>query len=188
MLCLVSLFNWNYTLWKLQDTKLPWKFWHKFSVISKLQPVYYTVNNIRYQRLHSKHTSHIVKAVYLSDLFACVMCIPVEELAADFPCGERPPSRECPNDTVCRKGQAWKGPNYGITNFDNILFAILTVFQCITMEGWTDILYHVSTMDITRPFHFLGFNVCTTLRLEMFDAVCCAWLTLEICRGTDCLY
>uniref|UniRef100_A0A8I5UBP1 Voltage-dependent N-type calcium channel subunit alpha-1B n=1 Tax=Pongo abelii TaxID=9601 RepID=A0A8I5UBP1_PONAB len=36
------------------------------------------------------------------------------------------------------------GPNFGITNFDNILFAILTVFQCITMEGWTDILYNVS--------------------------------------------
>ncbi|OXB80679.1 UNVERIFIED_CONTAM: hypothetical protein H355_005608, partial [Colinus virginianus] len=36
------------------------------------------------------------------------------------------------------------GPNYGITNFDNILFAVLTVFQCITMEGWTDILYNTN--------------------------------------------
>ncbi|TSK72080.1 Voltage-dependent N-type calcium channel subunit alpha-1B [Bagarius yarrelli] len=67
-----------------------------------------------------------------------------EELAADYPCGLESPSRLCPNGTECKKGSAWKGPNYGITNFDNILFAILTVFQCITMEGWTDILYHTN--------------------------------------------
>lgn len=30
--------------------------------------------------------------------------------------------------------------NYGITHFDNIFSAILTVFQCITMEGWTHIM------------------------------------------------
>uniref|UniRef100_A0AAR2JIG3 Voltage-dependent N-type calcium channel subunit alpha n=1 Tax=Pygocentrus nattereri TaxID=42514 RepID=A0AAR2JIG3_PYGNA len=65
------------------------------------------------------------------------------EQAADYPCGTEPPSRLCPNGTVCR--EYWKGPNFGITNFDNILFAVLTVFQCITMEGWTDILY--STND-----------------------------------------
>ncbi|CAL8250238.1 unnamed protein product [Boreogadus saida] len=62
------------------------------------------------------------------------------ELAADFPCGMEPPARTCPNGTVCR--EYWIGPNYGITNFDNILFAVLTVFQCITMEGWVDILYN----------------------------------------------
>uniref|UniRef100_A0A8C2SMA6 Voltage-dependent N-type calcium channel subunit alpha-1B n=1 Tax=Capra hircus TaxID=9925 RepID=A0A8C2SMA6_CAPHI len=45
-------------------------------------------------------------------------------------------------DTECR--EYWAGPNFGITNFDNILFAILTVFQCITMEGWTDILYNTN--------------------------------------------
>uniref|UniRef100_A0AAQ4PYX8 Voltage-dependent L-type calcium channel subunit alpha n=1 Tax=Gasterosteus aculeatus aculeatus TaxID=481459 RepID=A0AAQ4PYX8_GASAC len=43
------------------------------------------------------------------------------------------------NGTVCRVG--WEGPNDGITNFDNFAFAMLTVFQCITMEGWTDVLY-----------------------------------------------
>ncbi|KAG5324513.1 CAC1A protein, partial [Acromyrmex heyeri] len=35
----------------------------------------------------------------------------------------------------------WDGPNSGITSFDNIGFAMLTVFQCITMEGWTSVLY-----------------------------------------------
>uniref|UniRef100_A0A8C2IMI8 Voltage-dependent N-type calcium channel subunit alpha-1B n=1 Tax=Cyprinus carpio TaxID=7962 RepID=A0A8C2IMI8_CYPCA len=52
------------------------------------------------------------------------------------------PKQICPNGTICR--EYWTGPNFGITNFDNILFAILTVFQCITMEGWTDVLYHAN--------------------------------------------
>lgn len=64
------------------------------------------------------------------------------EKTADWPCGLEPPARTCPNGTECR--EYWTGPNFGITNFDNILFAVLTVFQCITMEGWVDILYSVS--------------------------------------------
>ncbi|XP_073496396.1 voltage-dependent N-type calcium channel subunit alpha-1B isoform X5 [Phyllobates terribilis] len=65
------------------------------------------------------------------------------ETVADFPCGEELPAKICDNKTSeCRL--YWKGPNFGITNFDNILFAVLTVFQCITMEGWTDILYNTN--------------------------------------------
>uniref|UniRef100_T1GVR3 Voltage-dependent L-type calcium channel subunit alpha n=1 Tax=Megaselia scalaris TaxID=36166 RepID=T1GVR3_MEGSC len=37
----------------------------------------------------------------------------------------------------------WEGPNFGITNFDNFGLSMLTVFQCITLEGWTDVLYDV---------------------------------------------
>uniref|UniRef100_A0A665U6U6 Voltage-dependent L-type calcium channel subunit alpha n=1 Tax=Echeneis naucrates TaxID=173247 RepID=A0A665U6U6_ECHNA len=55
------------------------------------------------------------------------------------PCVASGHGRHCLNGTVCREG--WQGPNNGITNFDNFLFAMLTVFQCITMEGWTDVLY-----------------------------------------------
>ncbi|XP_044066315.1 voltage-dependent L-type calcium channel subunit alpha-1D isoform X1 [Siniperca chuatsi] len=56
------------------------------------------------------------------------------------PCAVSGHGRHCLlNGTVCREG--WQGPNNGITNFDNFLFAMLTVFQCITMEGWTDVLY-----------------------------------------------
>lgn len=39
--------------------------------------------------------------------------------------------------------EKWIGPNFGITSFDNIFFSMLTVFQCITMEGWTSVLYWV---------------------------------------------
>ncbi|XP_038143533.1 voltage-dependent P/Q-type calcium channel subunit alpha-1A-like [Cyprinodon tularosa] len=64
---------------------------------------------------------------------------PGAERVVDWPCGSELPARTCPNGTVCQ--EYWTGPNFGITNFDNILFAVLTVFQCITMEGWVDILY-----------------------------------------------
>ncbi|XP_048651295.1 voltage-dependent P/Q-type calcium channel subunit alpha-1A, partial [Marmota marmota marmota] len=70
------------------------------------------------------------------------------------PCGTEEPARTCPNGTKCQP--YWEGPNNGITQFDNILFAVLTVFQCITMEGWTDLLYNVSdtgTVDVDHQGH-----------------------------------
>ncbi|XP_063303735.1 voltage-dependent L-type calcium channel subunit alpha-1C isoform X5 [Pelobates fuscus] len=64
--------------------------------------------------------------------------IPAEDEPS--PCAlESNNGRHCPNETLCRSG--WDGPKHGITNFDNFAFAMLTVFQCITMEGWTDVLY-----------------------------------------------
>ena len=44
----------------------------------------------------------------------------------------------CPAGQMCLKGE---NPNYGITHFDNIVHAWLTIFQCITLEGWTPIMY-----------------------------------------------
>nr|XP_033960159.1 voltage-dependent R-type calcium channel subunit alpha-1E-like isoform X1 [Pseudochaenichthys georgianus] len=55
-----------------------------------------------------------------------------------FACGVR----KCPEGYDC--SDTWIGPNDGITQFDNILFAVLTVFQCITMEGWTAVLYNTN--------------------------------------------
>lgn len=56
------------------------------------------------------------------------------------PCGDG--GFECPPPKVC--ALYWEGPNFGITNFDNFGLSMLTVFQCITLEGWTDVLYDVS--------------------------------------------
>lgn len=44
-------------------------------------------------------------------------------------------------DMVCSLD--WAGPNKGITNFDNFGLSMLTVFQCITLEGWTDVMYSI---------------------------------------------
>ncbi|XP_055675825.1 voltage-dependent L-type calcium channel subunit alpha-1S isoform X6 [Falco peregrinus] len=59
------------------------------------------------------------------------------------PCTSSGHGRHCTiNGTECRSG--WPGPNNGITHFDNFGFAMLTVYQCITMEGWTEVLYWVN--------------------------------------------
>lgn len=61
------------------------------------------------------------------------------------PCAFAGHGRQCViNGSECRG--RWDGPNGGITNFDNFFFAMLTVFQCITMEGWTDVLYWVKNL------------------------------------------
>ncbi|XP_048579316.1 muscle calcium channel subunit alpha-1 isoform X2 [Nematostella vectensis] len=61
------------------------------------------------------------------------------------PCSTESEGYSCSNagpGQVCLK--KWEGPNYGITNFDNIGLACLTVFQCITLEGWTDVMYSIN--------------------------------------------
>ncbi len=46
--------------------------------------------------------------------------------------------RQCSGGLVC---VAQGNPFFGFISFDHILWAWLTIFQCITMEGWTDIQY-----------------------------------------------
>ncbi|KAK0065729.1 voltage-dependent non-L-type calcium channel alpha-1 subunit isoform A [Biomphalaria pfeifferi] len=58
------------------------------------------------------------------------------------------------NISNCSAG--WEGPNNGITNFDNIGFAMLTVFQCITKEGWTDVMYYANDA-LGSSYNFLYF-------------------------------
>ncbi|XP_073541121.1 voltage-dependent L-type calcium channel subunit alpha-1S [Phyllobates terribilis] len=59
------------------------------------------------------------------------------------PCSITGQGRQCSiNGSECRGW--WPGPNNGITHFDNFGFAMLTVYQCITMEGWTEVLYWVN--------------------------------------------
>nr|XP_035114245.2 voltage-dependent L-type calcium channel subunit alpha-1C isoform X26 [Callithrix jacchus] len=91
----------------------------------------------------------IIYAIIGLELFMGKMhktCYNQEGIAAEddpSPCAlETGHGRQCQNGTVCRPG--WDGPKHGITNFDNFAFAMLTVFQCITMEGWTDVLYWVN--------------------------------------------
>uniref|UniRef100_A0A3B5AMB8 Voltage-dependent L-type calcium channel subunit alpha n=1 Tax=Stegastes partitus TaxID=144197 RepID=A0A3B5AMB8_9TELE len=87
----------------------------------------------------------IIYAIIGLELFMGKMhktCFIAEEKPA--PCApDGAYGRHCTqNGTQCKVG--WEGPNDGITNFDNFAFAMLTVFQCITMEGWTDVLYWVN--------------------------------------------
>ena len=47
-----------------------------------------------------------------------------------------------------------QGPNFGITNFDNFVLAMLTTFQCVTLEGWVDVLYWVGAEILPRYLTF----------------------------------
>ncbi|XP_047124388.1 voltage-dependent R-type calcium channel subunit alpha-1E isoform X2 [Hydra vulgaris] len=56
--------------------------------------------------------------------------------------------RQCLSNQTCFRSYN-AGVNFGITSFDNIFLSMLTVFQCITLEGWADIMYYtLDAMDL----------------------------------------
>lgn len=84
----------------------------------------------------------------LPDVISSGIYVVDEIMEEPVPCGQS--GFNCSklgSQFYCSK-QFWEGPNYGITNFDNFGLAMLTVFQCITLEGWTEVLYNVRL-----PFH-----------------------------------
>ncbi|BES91322.1 Voltage gated calcium channel Hypothetical protein domain [Nesidiocoris tenuis] len=92
----------------------------------------------------------IIYAIIGLELFSgslhktCYHNITGEEMEGAHPCSEPEGGGfDCRTigPYVCLDG--WEGPNFGITNFDNFGLAMLTVFQCITLEGWTDVLYNI---------------------------------------------
>lgn len=58
-------------------------------------------------------------------------------------CEELDDSGRCIQPVFCNETAEWAGPNFGITNFDNFGLAFLTVFQCVSLEGWSDVMYWV---------------------------------------------
>jgi len=81
----------------------------------------------------------------------------------------------CSPDAYCKKGVT--SPNNGITSFDNIGVAMLTVFQCLTLEGWTDIWY--ATNDAMGP----GFPWIYFVSLVVFGAYFILNLVLGVLEG-----
>jgi len=57
---------------------------------------------------------------------------------SDYLCGG---SFSCPEGYFC--GKQNENPNYGVTNFDNMNYALLAVFQSVTLEGWSIIMSDV---------------------------------------------
>ncbi|KAI9520109.1 hypothetical protein NQZ68_021828 [Dissostichus eleginoides] len=83
--------------------------------------------------------SYFQEASTISDIYI----IATVENEKPSPCAQAGNGRRCTiNGTECRAG--WPGPNQGITHFDNLGFSMLTVYQCITTQGWTDVLYWVN--------------------------------------------
>jgi len=65
-------------------------------------------------------------------------------IGQQHPCGKGFPCN-AEEDEVCQED--WIGLNDGITTFDNFGLAMLTVFQCITLEGWTTVMYMINDAE-----------------------------------------
>lgn len=74
--------------------------------------------------------------------------------ANGFNCSEHDSDYVC-TEFVPGRNNTWEGPNSGITNFDNFGLSMLTVFQCITLEGWTDVLYNVRNLSFSRKLNLV---------------------------------
>jgi len=58
--------------------------------------------------------------------------------------GGKEGGRACPaGGWECKDGRevGRVGPNGGWTSFDNVWVSLLTIFQCMTREGWSDVMY-----------------------------------------------
>ena len=58
-------------------------------------------------------------------------------------------SVDCKPGFFC--GKTNENPNFGVTNFDNILYSLLVVFQSVTLEGWSVIM-----VDVQKVFNILS--------------------------------
>jgi hypothetical protein len=74
------------------------------------------------------------------------------------------------------------GSNFGIATFDNMILGFVTVFQMVTLEGWSDIMYNL--IDASVPAiaviyctlvvvigSFFLLNVVLAVIMESFEAV-----------------
>lgn len=80
----------------------------------------------------------------------------------------------CPSDYYC--GKRTLNPNFDTTNFDNIFWALLNVFQCITLEGWSEIMvmyqkvYSPFTIFFFVPMVFIGAFFLLNLTLAVIQS------------------
>lgn len=89
----------------------------------------------------------------------------------EYICGAR---NQCPEGYFCGKQNA--NPNFGVTNFDNLMFSLLVVFQCITLEGWSDIMvdfqksYSNLSFILFLPIVFIGAFFLVNLTLAVINS------------------
>ena len=62
----------------------------------------------------------------------------------------------------------WLGPEDGIVSFDNIFLASLTVFTCITLEGWTDVMYLVEDATGNRLV-YMKYCILYLLKVGLYE-------------------
>ncbi|XP_062419469.1 voltage-dependent T-type calcium channel subunit alpha-1I-like [Pungitius pungitius] len=78
---------------------------------------------------------------------------------------------------VCRPGA--QNPNNGATNFDNIAYAWISIFQVVTLEGWSNIMFYVMNVHsfwtllffifVAIMGSFIMMNVCAVVIATQFS-------------------
>ncbi|XP_054469040.1 LOW QUALITY PROTEIN: voltage-dependent T-type calcium channel subunit alpha-1I-like [Anoplopoma fimbria] len=69
---------------------------------------------------------------------------------------------------VCRSGD--HNPHKGAINFDNIGYSWITIFQVVTLEGWSNVMFNV--MDVYSFWSFLFFMLVTIMGSFIMMNVC----------------
>jgi hypothetical protein len=83
-------------------------------------------------------------------------------------------SQVCPEGYFC--GKQNENPDFGVTNFDNMLFGLLVVFQCITLEGWSDVMIYYQQAYVSvayilfLPMVFIGAFFLINLLLAVINS------------------
>ena len=94
----------------------------------------------------------------------------LDELGEEVICGDQV---SCDDGYFC--GKRILNPNYDVTNFDNIFWALLAIFQCVTLEGWSDMMvlyqkvytYYVFLFFV--PLVFIGAFFLLNLTLAVIN-------------------
>jgi hypothetical protein len=81
--------------------------------------------------------------------------------------GDAGGGRACPTDYVCRASP--ETPKYGFTGFDSVQLAYLTIFQCMTQEGWADVMYWAK--QTAGQYVYAYFTVILFLSFFLFNLI-----------------
>eukprot|EP00127_Corallochytrium_limacisporum_P002407 Clim_evm48s119 gene=Clim_evmTU48s119 len=87
------------------------------------------------------------------------------------PCDLENSGFTCSGDAVCIASD--QSPNDGVTNYDNIGFSLLTIFQCSTLEGWAEVMYWTQDAvdDWTWVFYLSLVFLCSFFLVNLFLGV-----------------
>ncbi|XP_035992654.1 voltage-dependent T-type calcium channel subunit alpha-1I-like isoform X2 [Fundulus heteroclitus] len=76
-----------------------------------------------------------------------------------------------------------QNPNLGSINFDNIGYAWIAVFQAVSLEGWTDIMYYV--MDSYSYWSCIYFIILTILGSFIVMNTCAVVIATHYSEATE---
>ena len=67
--------------------------------------------------------------------------------------------------------------NFGLVTFDDVLVSLLTIYQCITTEGWTMIMYYYSKniLSSTNSYLLYFYDYCVFIFPFKFNYCSIAW-------------